>query len=254
VDKTSACAPRTRARAISETDSMADSGSVSERVPLRMYVLRHEKRPIDDPTFDVSLTEEGLRDAETIVSEELCEIGVNAVYCSPFRRVLQTVQPYLEDGHGVQACVEWSLYEHPEPNPEAITEIPEKFYELFDIEETYVPFMTAEKAHDKNHTIEQVQERLADFVEFTSKVHSDGDVVLLATHQTSVHALLSMASGIPMDCMNVPMGKIVELDWHGVIKHKYHGGPNPPWAYYESHFHPSRQKHGGELKFTYVAD
>jgi len=218
-----------------------------------MYVIRHEKRPVDDPTFDVSLTEEGLEDAEGDVLEELNEIGVNAVYSSPYRRVLQTVQPYLEQDHvGMGACVEWCLSEHPEPNDTPPTEIPDEYYDLFDIEETYTPFMTPEKAHALNGDIEQVQQRLADFVELLSKTHDDGDVVLLATHQTSVHALLSMASGIPIDCMDVPMGKVVELDWHGVVKYKYHGGPNPPWACYESHFHPNKFKSGGDLKWTYI--
>jgi hypothetical protein len=35
--------------------------------------------------------------------------------------------------------------------------------------------------------------------------HGEGDVVLLAAHQTTVHSLLHQASGIPMACINVPM-------------------------------------------------
>ena len=236
---------------MSDSDSSGGWGDVERH--LRMYVIRHEKRPVDDPTFDVSLTAEGLQDAEEAVLDELNELGVNAVYSSPYRRVLQTVQPYLEQVHvGMGACVEWCLSEHPEPNDTPPTEIPDEFYEEFHIEETYTPFMTAEKAHRLNGDIEQVQSRLCDFVELLSRTHDDGDVVLLATHQTSVHALLSMASGIPIDCMDVPMGKVVELDWHGVLKYKYHGGPNPPWACYESHFIPNKRKGGGDLKWTYI--
>lgn len=239
---------------MSNSDSSGGGWGDDVTTPLRIYVLRHEKRPVDDPTFDVSLTDEGLEDAEELVCEELNELGVNAVYSSPYKRVLQTVEPYLDQVHvGMGACVEWCLSEHPEPNDTPPTEIPDEWHDEFSIESTHVPFMTAEEAHAKNRTIEQVFSRLADFVELLSKVHDEGDVVLLATHQTSVHALLSMASGIPVDCMDVPMGKIVELDWHGVIKYKYHGGPAPPWACYESHFHPSKNRHGGELKFTYIA-
>lgn len=240
---------------MSDSDSSGGGWGDDVTRPLRIYVLRHEKRPVDDPTFDVSLTDEGLEDAEELVCEELNELGVNAVYSSPYKRVLQTVEPYLDQVHvGMGACVEWCLSEHPEPNDTPPTEIPDEWHDEFSIESTHVPFMTAEEAHAKNRTIEQVFNRLADFVELLSKIHDEGDVVLLATHQTSVHALLSMASGIPVDCMDVPMGKIVELDWHGVIKYKYHGGPEPPWACYESHFHPSKNRHGGELKFTYIAE
>ena len=209
---------------MSDSDSSGGGWGDDNTRPLRIYVLRHEKRPVDDPTFDVSLTDEGLEDAEELVCEELNELGVNAVYSSPYKRVLQTVEPYLDQVHvGMGACVEWCLSEHPEPNDTPPTEIPDEWHDEFSIESTHVPLMTAEEAHAKNRTIEQVFNRLADFVELLSKVHDEGDVVLLATHQTSVHALLSMASGIPVDCMDVPMGKMVELDWHGVIKYKYHG-------------------------------
>lgn len=223
---------------MSDSDSSPVLGDLSRH--LRIYVMRHEKRPEDDPTFDVSLTDEGLTAAENDVSERLNDIGVNAVYSSPYRRVLQTVQPYIEEMDvGVKTRVDWCLSEHPEPNDVPPTEIPVEFYEEFDIDMTYKSFMTAEEAHANNFTVRQVESRLAAFVELLSKVHGKGDVVLLATHQTSVHALLSMASGIPLDCFGVPMGRIVELDWHGVLKykHKHHDGQN-----------------GGDLKFAWLAE
>merc|ERR1712216_394405 len=199
---TGANTARRSAAAMSDSDSSGGWGDVTR--PLRIYVIRHEKRPVDDPTFDVSLTDEGLAAAEEDVVDELNEIGVNMVYSSPYRRVLQTVQPYVDQMHvGCQTCVEWCLSEHPEPNAVPPTEIPDEYYELFDIEETYVPFMTPEKAHASNFDIEAVQDRLAGFVELLSKTHDKGEVVLLATHQTTAHALLSMASGIPIDCLDV---------------------------------------------------
>lgn len=246
-------------RAASMSDSDDGSGLFSgvER-PLRMYVIRHEKRPPEDPTFFVSLTPEGMADAESVVCETLDEIGVTAIYASPFKRVLQTVQPYHSGSEFMQAAggikVDWSLYEHPEPNPTPVSTIPDEFLEEFDIDGSYKSYIDPTKAHSMNHSVEDVQQRLQNFVEFLSKLHEDGEVVLLATHQTSVHALLSMASGIPMDCFDVPMGKVIELDWHGVIKAKYHGGPNPPWPCYESHFHPNKALTGGELKWTYMGD
>ena len=43
---------------------------------LRMFVVRHEKRPIEDPTFHVSLTEDGLRDAADVVRSTLQSHGI----------------------------------------------------------------------------------------------------------------------------------------------------------------------------------
>ena len=43
---------------------------------LRMFVVRHEKRPIEDPTFHVSLTEDGLRDAADVVRATLQSHGI----------------------------------------------------------------------------------------------------------------------------------------------------------------------------------
>jgi len=247
------------------TMSDSDAGWGNCEQFLRMYVIRHEKRPPDDPTFHVSLTKEGLANSATEVVETLEECGVTQIYASPFKRVLQTVQPYMDAtpfmqgliGAGGGVMVDWSLYEHPEPNPTPVSKVPDEFLELFDVDQSYKSYITPEKAHAMNHSIDDVNTRLANFVEFLSKLHDKNEVVLLATHQTSVHALLSMASGLPMDCFDVPMGKVVELDWHSVIKAKYHGSHGVPqlgslWACYESHFHPSKQLTGGDLKFTYL--
>jgi len=82
---------------------------------LRIFVVRHEKRPLTDPSFDVSLTDEGLTDAAQLLLPQLQQVGFTKVFASPFRRVLQTIQPYLS-ASGLRAHVDWALYEHPEPN------------------------------------------------------------------------------------------------------------------------------------------
>ena len=105
-----------------------------------MYVVRHEKRPVEDPSFFVSLTEEGLSDSADAVRAKLLAANITKVYASPFRRVLQTVHPFLSES-GLKANVDWALYEHPEPNPEPITALPDDFHALFPIEKTYEPFV-----------------------------------------------------------------------------------------------------------------
>lgn len=181
-----------------------------------MFVVRHEKRPVEDPTFHVSLTEGGLSDAANKVAATLHSHGITKVYASPFRRVLQTVQPFLSAA-GLKAHVDWALYEHPEPNAEPITAIPEDFHADFAIEPSYEPHVGGDGIAGCNDSLDAVHARIRGLVRRLAESHGDGDVLLLATHQTSVHSLLHQQSGIPMDCFNVPMGTVVELRWRDIV-------------------------------------
>ena len=60
----------------------------------------------------------GMADA-AILAGKLKEVGVTHVYSSPFRRVLQTATPFLEES-GLRARVDWALYEHPDPHGGAV--------------------------------------------------------------------------------------------------------------------------------------
>lgn len=183
---------------------------------LKMFVVRHEKRPVEDPTFHVSLTEDGLSDASNVVAAKLQSHGITKVYASPFRRVLQTVQPFLSSA-GLRAHVDWALYEHPEPNPEPVVAIPDDFHADFAIETNYEPHLGGNDIARCNGSFEAVHKRVRGLVQRLAESHGDGDVLLLATHQTSVHSLLHQQTGIPMDCFNVPMGTIVELRWRDIL-------------------------------------
>ena len=185
-----------------------------------MFVVRHEKRPIEDPTFHVSLTEDGLSDAANVVCAKLQSHGITKVYASPFRRVLQTVQPFLSTS-GLKAHVDWALYEHPEPNPEPVTAIPDDFTSHFSIESTYEPHVRGDDIAACNDSFDAVHARVRGLVRRLAESHGEisDEVLLLATHQTSVHSLLHQQSGIPMECLNVPMGTVVELKWRDIIKY-----------------------------------
>jgi len=197
---------------------------------LRIFVVRHEKRPITDPSFNVSLTDEGLADAAELLLPQLQKVGFTKVYTSPFRRVLQTVQPYLA-ASGLRAHVDWALYEHPEPNPAPVMAIPESFHAHFAIEHGYSPFLGGEGIEGCNAEMEDVHVRTRGLVARLVEDHGGdggsgngnggggGHVLLLATHQSVVHSLLHQSSGgaIPMELLNVPMGALVELRWREVI-------------------------------------
>jgi hypothetical protein len=74
-------------------DGAAEPGAPA--AGMRVFVVRHEKRPPEDATFLVSLTDAGAADAASSLLPQLQEAGITKVITSPFLRVLQTVAPYL---------------------------------------------------------------------------------------------------------------------------------------------------------------
>ena len=76
---------------------------------MRIYLLRHEKRDLHDPTFYSPLLPEGLKDAENL-KYLLESFEINKIYASPFKQVLQTVKPYC-DMKNMKVNIEYGLYE-----------------------------------------------------------------------------------------------------------------------------------------------
>lgn len=60
---------------------------------MKIYLLRHEKR-YDNPNFDTDLTQEGFNNAEKL-KLELDKLDIDEIYVSPYKRVIQTIEPYL---------------------------------------------------------------------------------------------------------------------------------------------------------------
>jgi len=76
---------------------------------MKLYLLRHEKRAIDNPSFYSPLLEEGLIDADKL-KHILNDLNINLIFSSPFKRVLQTIKPYC-DMKKLNVNIEYSLYE-----------------------------------------------------------------------------------------------------------------------------------------------
>ena len=113
---------------------------------MKITLLRHEQRPPDDPRFFTTLTSDGLhRSATSLVTELLKQQDppIDAIYCSPFLRTVQTVAPFARHT-GLPIRIEPALYEFME-DPlftddnwnHSWTELPPEFHALVDT--TYQP-------------------------------------------------------------------------------------------------------------------
>ena len=62
-----------------------------------LFILRHEERLRDDFLFNHELTSTGINNAKTTLFNDLSNYNFDYIYCSPFKRVLQTIEPYILD-------------------------------------------------------------------------------------------------------------------------------------------------------------
>ena len=78
---------------------------------MKIILLRHEERNLEDPRFYTPLTEKGRIQAIKL-SEELSNIDIDLIFSSPFERTIQTILPYcIKTDKKIN--IENSLYEFP---------------------------------------------------------------------------------------------------------------------------------------------
>lgn len=75
-----------------------------------MYLLRHEERNTNDISFDAPLTDHGLNKARTEVCDTLASLHIDIIYCSPYLRTLQTIEPFCQK-NGRTVNLDWSIAE-----------------------------------------------------------------------------------------------------------------------------------------------
>mmetsp|Transcript_215 Transcript_215/g.701 ORF Transcript_215/g.701 Transcript_215/m.701 type:complete len:241 (-) Transcript_215:48-770(-) len=211
------------ARSPASTQRIRIRSTVATCASMRVFVVRHEKRARSDPTFLSPLLPEGVADAETVLAQRIGEINPTHIYASPFLRVLQTVQPYVAQARGkgkaplkpLHVNVEYSLYESPNPDGMGfVGEVHEDWMEHFFIQREYVSFLDPDKLQGDWGFGDSLPERTARFLAHLRDIHgSSEDRILLASHQYTIHSLLSLTTGRDIDTMNFPQGEVAELEW-----------------------------------------
>ena len=204
---------------------------------MRLFLIRHEARTPNDPTFWSPLTPTGLRNALYQMAPELqTVIQPTHIYTSPLLRCIQTVAPYcaVNRRKGVLRC-DYGLFErvrgppsplasganddiherekHFDPNTfrtQRVTDCPHYAHLHPFVDTTYTSSCSPD-AVAYGETAEDVGRRARAFVSHLRQVHPSAhsnDRVVLVTHRSVINALLGRE-----DEEEFPMGGVVEVEW-----------------------------------------
>jgi len=157
---------------------------------MKIFILRHEERD-SDHSFDAPLNSSGLSRRHNLTNaiNNLC---INRVFSSPYKRTIQTVEPYLEMKN-MKINLEYSLYESltNDTNDNNIRELDENIYSHNRVNHNYYTFL---KKRDLNYgeTYEDIKIRMNNFIEHLCDTDEfKNDNILLVTHMTPINSILN---------------------------------------------------------------
>ena len=157
-------------------------------MPGKIYILRHEQRPLDNATYFVSLTEQGLINSENLI-DKIDTLKIDTIYCSPFLRTIQTILPYCRE-FNKKLNMEYSLYEYIDPtvfNSYTFKHTHDELYELYKdipgfLDESYESFLNVDDLNYKEN-IRGCFIRTSKFIKHLQMQNNDKNI-LLVSHGT----------------------------------------------------------------------
>ena len=175
---------------------------------MRIFLLRHEIRNLRNPTFYSPLLPEGVKNANKL-KNILTKCNIDTIYSSPFKRVLQTIEPFCRKNNK-KINIEYSLYEQiGEHNDVDVNFSKNKFryslekndfgYELVNKRyKSYLPLNSIKYTMD-------TQDRSVNFLKFLiEKYKNTNKNILIASHE----GILLQMMGI-YEKANIPMGGLI---------------------------------------------
>ena len=174
---------------------------------MKLFVMRHEKRELSDPSFETPLTTEGMENAKKLASFAQSNMDkITHIYTSPFLRCLQTIEPLIKSTEPKpQVNCDYSLFEY------LHSEISNLFNEIKTPENKYLSKTYVSKT-DKNEIKApeskiDVSKRVNKLKNHIKNTHQNtNDVVLIVTHMSIVNEFLQKDSH-----EHFPMGQITQI-------------------------------------------
>lgn len=176
---------------------------------MKIFLLRHEKRDLDNPRFYSPLLDEGKKNAENL-KFKLDKLDIDIIFASPFKRVLQTITPFFVYKNGtISINREFGLYEYIESE----CNFDEKDYRQ-DISIDDSEYKILNHYYDSIVKLdeikidEDIRKRVNKFINnLIKKYQNTNKNILLVTHMSIVNAILNKK-----DLMDYfPMGGLCEI-------------------------------------------
>tara|TARA_Y100000389_G_C17471238_1_gene531245 strand:+ start:913 stop:1449 length:537 start_codon:yes stop_codon:yes gene_type:complete len=149
---------------------------------MKLFLLRHEQ--INNETeFYTELTEKGKENSKNKV-EILEKMNIDKIFCSPFIRCIQTIEPYcLKNGKSVN--IDCSLGEYPYNETKKRMSHPVEFIELFNID--YVPVLSRMPLYE---ILKDLKERVKEFCSRLLLKYYDKNVnILIVSHKSVINTI-----------------------------------------------------------------
>lgn len=176
---------------------------------MKLYLLRHEKRDLDNPRFNSPLLKEGLKNADKL-KYKLDELDIDVIFVSPFKRVLQTITPfYLYKNGTITVNREFGLYEFIESDHNFDEENYHHDLSINDEEYNILNKYYESVVKLKEIKIDQdIRMRVNKFInELIYKYQNSNKNILLVTHMSIINCILNKK-----DLMDYfPMGGLCEI-------------------------------------------
>ena len=174
---------------------------------MKLYLLRHEKR-YNDPTFSTELTEEGKSSANTTLKHKLSTIKIDAIFCSPFIRALQTIQPYLNETNqstSIEYCICEGLHDNQYSNLDI--SLPDNFKTIFNINTNYTSVINP---HDIKYpeSNDDGLLRVGKFIDYLNTKYTNNESILLCTHQCIIHYIIALFCKVDIKVLDYKMGDL----------------------------------------------
>ena len=157
-----------------------------------VYFLRHEQRPMDDPSFYTNLTVEGLYNAKNLASV-LKKNNITKIYCSPFIRCLQTIHPYVKQTK-IKVNIDWGIQEsfhHYIFSKHNYTELSKDELEFYNYNKDYKSSMKP-NVLKYQETLQSIYDRVLNFfVKIKLDDKNSDENILICTHMGIINMLLT---------------------------------------------------------------
>jgi broad specificity phosphatase PhoE len=172
---------------------------------MKIYILRHEDRTIDC-TFFAPLTKKGLDNSVKLINY-LKPLDITDIYCSPFIRTLQTIEPYVK-ATKKKLKIEYGLMEIKNENiipPRSHNvELPIYIADFFNYDPTYDTYIdTNDIKYPENEF--NLEVRVKKFLKHLINENYRTDKnILLVTHQGICKVILKILNKFCESCLLTP--------------------------------------------------